>query len=144
MANYCCAVRTNYFRVKDAGKFRTFFENVAGCEDSVKLWEEKADDGSVLFGFGCYGGIFGIRDDEDEDADYDVAYDDFIDGLQKHVAEDDAVIILEAGNEKLCYLTGHATIITSDTVAGADMISAAIEIARKNLGNKEYTTRTEY
>ena len=25
MANYCCAVRTNYFRVKDAEAFKKFY-----------------------------------------------------------------------------------------------------------------------
>lgn len=51
--------------------------------------------------FGTYGSIAGLAnasEDEEEFCD-DTAYDEFINGLQECVADDDAVIILEAGNE---------------------------------------------
>ena len=43
MANYECAVRTNYFHVKDAGRFREFMKNVCGSEDKIDLWAVTAE-----------------------------------------------------------------------------------------------------
>ena len=100
MANYLCSVRTNYFHVKDEDKFREMMSQVYGCEDSVDLWQETDNEGKTVFGFGCYGGISGVinaKEDENEDVD-ETAFDEFISGLQKCVADDDAIIIeLKAG-----------------------------------------------
>ena len=60
MANYYCACRSNYSRVKNAGEFKKFFKTVRGCEGTPELWEEPQRDGNVLYAFGCYGGISGI------------------------------------------------------------------------------------
>ena len=40
MANYCCATRTNYFRVKDPESFKSFMYTVYGSEEPVDVWEE--------------------------------------------------------------------------------------------------------
>ena len=40
MANYNCSIRTNYFHVKDAEKFREFMNHVLGSEDNIDLWEK--------------------------------------------------------------------------------------------------------
>lgn len=112
----------------------------------MELWEEKDDDGKTVFGFGVYGGISGVRnaqDDEDEDCD-DSAYDEFIDGLQKCVADDDAIIILEAGNEKVRYVVGSAIIITSKDYEYLDIATLATERAAHILRNPEWKTRCEY
>lgn len=142
MANYCCAIRTNYFRVKDPEKFRDFISRVYGCEDSVELWEETDKYGNKVFGFGCYGGIGGLRGDDDE---YDDScYDDFIDGLKEHVADDDAIIILECGNEKLRYLVGCAEIITSKSYDYLDIAGAATKRAAELLNNTDWLTKITY
>ena len=146
MANYCCTIRTNYFHVKDEEKFRELMKRVYGCEDSVELWEEKDSDGMTVFGFGTYGGIAGVAnaaDDEEELCD-DTSYDEFINGLQECVADDDAIIILEAGNEKLRYVIGSATIITSSTYEYLDITSIAVDKAVDLLGNPKWETRCEY
>ena len=74
--------------------------------EEMHLWEEKSLDGTLRFCFGVYGGVSGFcppnGEEEDEDCDYD--YDAFLDELQKHIADDDAVIIMEGGHEKLRYL----------------------------------------
>lgn len=146
MANYCCAIRTNYFHVKNDAKFREFMSQVYGCEDAISLWEEKDDFGQTVFGFGLYGGISGlrnVRDDEDEDSN-DSLYDEFITGLQACVAEDDAIIILEAGNEKLRYVVGSATVITSNGYEYMNITNFATAKAGKMLGNPTWQTRCEY
>lgn len=146
MANYCCTIRTNYFHVKDEIKFRELMSRVYGCEDTVELWEEKGSDGKTVFGFGTYGSIAGLANaskDEEEFCD-DTAYDEFINGLQECVADDDAVIILEAGNEKLRYVIGSATIVTSATYEYLDITSLAIDKAAELLGNPKWATKCEY
>ncbi len=145
MANYCCAVRTNYFHVKDPEAFRKFMDTVVACEDSVSVWEEKDKDGRTVFGFGCYSSILGVLPEgveEDEDFDYD--YDEFVNGLADHVAENDAIIILESGNEKLRYLVGSAMVITSTDSEYLDISVLAAEKAAKLLGNSGWKTKLEY
>lgn len=141
MANYCCTIRTNYFHVKDENAFRTFMSRVYGCEDDIELWEEKDKDGRAVFGFGVYGGISGIRD---QDADEDSSYDDFIDKLQEFVADDDAVIILESGNEKMRYVVGSATIVTSSDYKYIDIEDIAVKQAGEMLHNPLWKTICDY
>ena len=131
MANYCCAIRTNYFRVKDEEKFRELMSRVYGSEDEVSLFEEVFDN-QKFFGFGLYGSIAGLcNENEDEDVDDD-DYDAFIDALQRCVADDDAIIIF------------GATIITSRSVEYVDITSVAMDKAAKMLDNPNWKTRCEY
>lgn len=143
MANYCCTTRTNYFRVKDPEAFREFMGRVHGCEDSVELFTREDDVGNTRFGFGLYSGIYGLENAEADETTYD-AYDSFIEGLKQHVAEDDAIIILEAGNEKLRYVTGMATIVTAKEYQHLDITMRAQAEAAKMLGNKNWITSCEY
>ena len=134
MANYCCAIRSNYFRVKDEEKFRELMSHVYGSEDEISLFEEVLDN-QKFFGFGLYGSIAGLcNENEDED----------VDALQECVADDDAVIILESGNEKLRYIIGGATIITSKSSEYVDITSVAKDKAAKMLNNPNWQTRCEY
>lgn len=143
MANYYCAVRTNYFAVKDGEAFEKFMAGVSG-EDSVHVWKEPQKDGSVKYGFGCDGSISGWFSENDNEDDWDVAMEKFEAGLMEHVAEGDAVIIMESGHEKLRYITGYATIITSDGVDGINLVDAAIQKAREMLGSPEWDSQCEY
>ena len=142
MANYCSTVRTNYFHVKDPEKFRELMSRVYGNEESIDIWEKKDPDGNLVFGFGVYGGISGLRPAEyiEEGDDEEDSYDDFTAALQEHVAEDDAIIIMESGHEKLRYVIGLATVITSTACEMIDMTTAAKKRARTLLNNKDWTT----
>lgn len=144
MANYCCTIRMNYFHVKDEDSFRNLMSRVYGCEDSVELWEEKDKNGKTVFGFGVYGGISGLRDTDTDDIDDDSSYDDFIDRLQESVAEDDAIIIFEAGSEKMRYIVGSATIITSSVVKYMSITDLAVAQAAEMIGNSMWGTKCEY
>lgn len=146
MANYCCTIRTNYFHVKDEEKFRALMDRAYGCEDSIELWKKRDANGNTVFGFGVYGGISGLRSaGADEDDDYDESsYDEFLDGLQECVADDDAIIILEAGNEKMRYIIGAATIITSSKFAYLDIADLAKQKACEFLCNPSWQTQCTY
>ena len=138
MANYNCAIRTNYFHVKDSELFRQFMSRVYGTEGFMELWEEKDADGQTVFGFGCYGGISGLQDALDVD---EASYDAFIRGLQQHIREDDTVIILEAGWEKLRYLIGCAEIITCSGFEYLNISDLAQARAATILGNPGWQTQ---
>lgn len=146
MANYYCYVRTNYFHVKDPDAFREFMSRVYGAGDYIELWEEKDADGKLVFGFGTNGGISGLCDDVEEecpDTD-DASYDLFIDGLQEHLCDDDAVIIFEIGHEKLNYVVGSATVVTKEHCEHLDISDLATAKAGELLGNPEWTTQCDY
>lgn len=141
MANYHCAIRTNYFHVKDSELFRQFMTRVYGADGSVELWEGKDTDNQAVFAFGSYGEISGLRDALDAD---EAGYDVFIRGLQQHIREDDAVIILEVGREKLCYLVGGAEIITCNGLEHLDISDLAQHHAAIMLGNPNWETSLDY
>ena len=140
MSNYYGVVRTNYFHVKDEEQFRALMAKTAGDEDGIELWDDVIDgDGNPMFGFGVYGGISGVLNDEDEYDDD--SYDRFIDDLKECVAEDDAILIFEAGHEKLRYVGGGVTIITSKGVEYINLEESARKIVRELLGNEQWDTR---
>lgn len=142
MANYYATIRTNYFSVKDEAAFRELIQSVI-AEDEVYIFEEPQSDGSKKFGFGCYGTISGIYVDSDDDR-FEPDIDDFWNALQKLVCEDDAIIITELGSEKLRYLVGGSTVITSESIQFVDVWKESLEIARQLLNNPNYQTDFDY
>ena len=144
MAYYYCVVRTNYFHVKDSEKFEKLMNSAYGSEDEVDIWREKDDQGNLVFGFGVYGGIAGIFNDDEDPEDADDPLDNFLHGLQNCVAEDDAVIIFEIGHENLRYLVGNAIVITSKKIEYCDISEWAQAKGAELLGNQNWETRCEY
>ena len=144
MANYEGTTRTNYFKVKDVEAFKSLIKRTYGTPEPLDIFEKKdAQTGETLYGFGCYGSIEGI-DDQCTDGYAEPDFGAFVDELQKLISEGDAVIIMESGNEKLRYVTGYATVITSTKVEYIDMSTNAKNVAKKLLNNENWTTRMEY
>ena len=146
MANYCCAYRTNYFKVKDNEKFKEFMTHVYA--EDLEVFHKKDENGNELYGFGGYGGISGYFNNENEyedsDEAWDNAYDNLIDGLAKQVAENDAILLFEVGNEKLRYVVGSVVVITSKAYAYRDITDVGVEIAKQMLNNPNYNTQCTY
>ena len=146
MANYCCAYRTNYFKVKDNEKFKEFMTHVYA--EDLEVFHKKDENGNELYGFGGYGGISGYFNNENEyedsDEAWDNAYDNLIDGLAKQVAENDAILLFEVGNEKLRYVVGSVAVITSKGYEYRDITNVGVEIAKQMLNNPNYDTRCAY
>lgn len=142
MSTYYCAVRTNYFRVKDEEKFLELMKSVWSGEDEVQVWSETDNEGNKRFGFGAYDNIRGIclTDDEDDEPDYDA----FISALQGCVADDDAIIIMETGHEKLCYVGGFAEVITAQKHDYINITDSAVKMAKELLSNPDWTTKCDY
>lgn len=144
MADYICAVRTNYFRVKDEEKFREFASKIHSVDNDFEIWEKKDVNGKTMFGFGCCSRLIGVIPEGDYTEDPDDSYCEFIAGLQENVAEDDAVIIYEVGREKLRYLGGYARVITSKEHKFLNISEFAVKQARSMLNNQEWSTQSSY
>lgn len=142
MANYYCNIRTNYFHVKDVGNFENLMNRVLS-EDSIDVFRDRDKQGREVVGFGTYGSIWGLPENDAEDCD-DASYDKFIEELQKCVEDDDAILIMEVGHEKLCYLTGVTEIVTRNEYKAVDMIESAVSEASKMLNNSKYYTKVAY
>lgn len=146
MANYCCVYRTNYFKVKDNEKFKEFMTHVYA--EDLEIFHKKDENGNELYGFGGYGGISGYFNNENEyedsDEAWDNAYDNLIDGLAKQVAENDAILLFEVGNEKLRYVVGSVAVITSKGYEYRDITNVGVEIAKQMLNNPNYDTQCSY
>ena len=133
MANYDATIRTNYFSVKDPTALKELIDSVE-AEDTVSLFTHELPDGSMQYGFGCYGSLFGIQD----------SLDAFYEALQQLVCENDAILIFEVGYEKLRYVVGCCTVITSTEIQYVDIHQQALDLAAKLLNTPGYNTRTEY
>lgn len=141
MSNYYGVVRTNYFHVRDEEQFRSLMSKASGDSDSIALWDDLKDsEGKRLFGFGVYGTINGVPNDDNKYDDD--SCDRFIDGLKECVAEDDAILIFEAGHEKLRYVGGGVTIITAKSIEYIDLENSAIRKAQELLRNDHWNTRS--
>ena len=140
MANYECAVRTNYFHVKDEFAFKEFMGKVVCTEDDFDIFESSDEKGETIYGFGCYGGIMGIATDGEDE----YSYDKFVDGLQKIIESNDAIIIFEAGHEKLRSIGMYADIITSEGYNMLNLEHMAVESAKNMLTNLDWETECTY
>lgn len=135
MANYECAVRT-----KDEFAFKEFMKKVVCSEDDLDIFESKDEKGMTMYGFGCYGSIMGISaEGEDE-----YSYDKFIDELRKNIEPGDAIIIFEAGHEKLCSIGMYADVITSEGCNILNLEHMAVESAKNMLKNPDWETKCTY
>ena len=127
MANFTGKARTSYFQVKDAIAFRKKVEEHFG--EIVRLVEETRGDEDTpyfaILGSGHDGliSLLAEYEGEEEECEYDSAYH----LLQDHVHPDWAIIMHEIGSEKMRYLVGCATFITSDEVVHRSFEDAAVD-----------------
>jgi len=64
--------------------------------------------------------------------------------LQKLVANDDAIIIRDVGGEKLNYVSGTVTIITSTSINGVSLDDIGLETAQTLPNNPKWKTQLDY
>ena len=137
MANYIAKIRSNYFAVTDEAKLR---EIIASCisEEKVEVFMR-----SGTYGFGCYGSIYGLPANEDENYTGN-ELNLFYEALQSILAEDDIIIITEIGHEKLRYFIAQCTIISKTDIQFVNLRDIAMIKARKMLKNSNFTTQMDY
>lgn len=105
MANYYGTARTNYFRVKDVAAFEAWVEK----HHLDVNWDSRPGRQGLVavFGDGDEGGTFNLLNDAEDDS-LDIA-----DEIAAHLADDSIAVIMEAGAEKMRYITGWAVAINS-------------------------------
>lgn len=138
MANYNAVIRTNYFHVNDKEKFLELVPQIC-AEGKIEVLHNKDENGSDLYALGVNGVIQGIVTDPDGEADYD----GFLAVLQECVANKDAILLLEAGHEKMNYIVGAATVITSTEIRYLNLLDMALERAKQMLGNPNWITQCD-
>lgn len=144
MANYTCVQRTNYFKVIDEKKYAELMSKVRGDEDTIHLWDETKD-GVLFHAFGCYSSMSYYPDNEDgTEAEEPAEWEEFCKELSNLLPEVEAVILLEAGHEKLRYLTGWAQILTRHGSRFVDLARESCKKACELLKDDSWSTRIYY
>ena len=108
MANYYCAARTNYFKVKDMNKFLAWAKQY-----EVKVIDDAHKEGNpseVRVGLISENPDSGGWPSYDMDTGSDI---DFVSLLSEHLADDEVAIFVEAGSEKMRYVVGSAIAVNS-------------------------------
>lgn len=147
MADYSGIVRTNWFHVDDTSAFKnipTYPNNDSAIYFDADNYVEvnvNESDGSVQLV--CSGAIHGLIDEKDPDFDPDYPVDQdeatLISFIQRHVAEGDACILLEAGCERASELGAWATVITHDDVKYLSLAVEAHKTAQEMLGDDDWS-----
>jgi hypothetical protein len=108
MANYNAAARSNYFKVKDAEAFKAEMAAITG----IVVWEGQSEVRKGMFAVasddpdtGCWPSYYY---DEELDDDVDV---DLFGMVAEHLEEGQVAVFMEAGAEKLRYVSGYAVAV---------------------------------
>lgn len=157
MANSIVKTRTNYIKITDEEKFRNIMLRCVTDDNDVSVITHTDEENVERFGFYCDGNICGLRIPSDEcnaenclncdhkdECNNDYEWDALLKELQTVIAPDDALIITTLSYEKLCYLEAYSEIVTHDSIKGITLSSLSLETAQKMLGNKDWTTRSDY
>lgn len=120
MADYIAAARTNVFRVRDA---KTFIDAVGKVAPDVVVevrdWQhanktpthnELPGDAVMMYSESCHGDWPNYGVDEINN-DFEIDWPALV---SEHMVDDQVCVIMEAGSEKLRYISGWATAIYSD------------------------------
>jgi hypothetical protein len=129
MANWYGAARTNYFRVKDEAAFKAWLDTVpdVGAEPGT----EERGGKFCLLANGEYGDFPGERFDED---DFDSTPFDIVAELAAHLAEGEVAVFMQAGAEKLRYISGFAIAVNAAGERVELVLDDIYEIAEKRFG----------
>lgn len=133
MADWYGHARSNYFRVKDADKFKAAIE---ALNAGISIWEQQPEPGPdepTLFALGVTDGDKGnwptLRYDE-SDQEHEV---DVVGLVSEHLDPGYVAVFMECGAEKLRYLTGFAVAVNSKgerrEVSIHDIYAKAAELA---------------
>ena len=124
MANYEATVRSNYFHVTDEEKFHQIFEQIQKKNFEIELFTGS----DHTYGFGSYS---------------DVDMDDIFE-LQDIIPDDDCIIVIESGHEKLKYVDGIGYVITKERIESLSIMSWVQQKAKELMQDPDYTTQIDY
>lgn len=139
MANYYARARSNYFRVKDKD---AFMNDVDRIMSGVTVDEEETD-GKKYYVF-----LF----EESEQGIPWWYYDEEFNGVEidwraffaKHLEEDSVAVLMEAGAEKLCYVSGYAYAYNAKGEELVVSLQDIYDLITSKWGTDLEATATEY
>ena len=134
MANYYGYARSNYFKVKDVDKFREFVSKLPGAE----FIEDSAGRVGFLGDMECGLPSFTWDEESQEETEIDLEQE-----IATHLAEGEVAILMEAGHEKLRYVTGFASAVNWKGETASVSINDIYRMAQEELGG-ENVTQAEY
>lgn len=163
MSNYYANTRTNYFRVIDEKRFKEIiFYQINASGSDIECWEKEINN-EKYYAFGVYDEILGVcecsycngcnncehKEKSSEICDLcecesEYNFNKMCELLQELVHPKDAIIITTCGHEKLKYVAGYSTIITTTQVKNINLWEQAIDITRNILNNNNYDTEIYY
>jgi hypothetical protein len=132
MANWYGKSRSNYFQVKDRAAFDALMELY-----EVEVIEK---DGGVGFLARTEFGTIPTREAEEEGDDPISLADEIAD----HLAENQVCVIMEAGAEKLCYVSGFATAISWTGESVNISLDDIYKLAQDEFGGDAQITQAIY
>lgn len=136
MANYYGKVRTNYFGVKDEKKFKELTSKLE-AEDNILIEQNSEGKWSIA----SYSSIdYCLEVDNCEDYDLDA----FFESMKECIADGDAMIWTEIGNENLKYFVAYSTVVTSKEIVHVVLEKCALDIAKDLLSNDDFETQMDY
>lgn len=147
MANYYASARSNYFRVKDEAVFR----NWVGRYDALEVI-----DGDGMVGLLCTGGdgdgwpsMRWLTDDElaaipESEPCEEFVEIDFLAELSAHLVPGSVAVLMEAGAEKLRYISGWAAAVDSTGETVSLSLSRIMDLAREKFGPAAEITECQY
>lgn len=156
MSNYYASTRTNYFRVTNEEEFKKIMRLMSCFEDSVRSWTKNID-GELYYAFGTNDDISGVCncnhcqavmkgeiEFDKEECEEEASYNKMCELLQAVINSEDAVIIVSSGHDKLRFVGGCSTIITSKEIIHKDIWENAINTVKELLSNENYDTTYSY
>ena len=132
MANFNGTARSNYFRVKDEAAFRTWCAALGlaifeGEGKQLGMFGFYSDDSDT----GTFPSFRPSRHGEDDDEEIDLGEE-----LAPHLADGEIAVLMEAGAEKLRYISGWAQAIHSDGRMVAISLHDIYSLAEATFGTK--------
>lgn len=140
MADYISKCRSNYFKVTDEDRLK---EIIGACQCEGNCWVSQHDTEEDKFCICCDYNLTGLIKDEEEDEEeaHERAYDTMLEELQKILPDGEAIIIIEAGSEKMRYIAGTSTIVTKNEICVLDLADISLKKARELLNNPRFETQ---
>lgn len=134
MANYEAYARSNYFHVNNMKNFlkwmKMYLPDAHLFTKDNKKKEAITEQDLVAFGMES---VFYLEDE-----------DQAIPKLQELLLEGEACIVVEAGHEKLRYVTGHSAIFTKNTVECISLDEKTRSRCAELLGQPDYQFDISY
>lgn len=125
MADWHGGARSNYFKVKDEETFKTWTRSV--CD--LGYWEKGGL--FAIYSEDEFGGWPSCRymDERDEYEDIDL-----VEELAEHLIDGEVAVLMEAGAEKLRYISGYAVAVNNTGKRISVSLNDIYELACKELG----------